>query len=90
MMLCESRRAGVTPRDGLIGAGVMLGVTLLLKALSAAAMQNGLIVAGGEIERLVFPVALTLSMPFWLMKGAPWKAQAAIVGATLAILVLIG
>jgi hypothetical protein len=29
-------------------------------------------------------------MPFWLMKGQPWKAQTVIVGGTLAILLLIG
>jgi hypothetical protein len=30
-----------------------------------------------------------VSMPFWLMKEQPWKAQAAIVGASLAMLVAV-
>jgi hypothetical protein len=29
-------------------------------------------------------------MPFWLMKGQPWKAQVVIIGGTFALLVLIG
>jgi uncharacterized oligopeptide transporter (OPT) family protein len=29
-------------------------------------------------------------MPFWLMKGQPWKAQVAIVGGTTAFLIVIG
>ena len=39
---------------------------------------------------LSFTVSLTISMPFWLMKGQPWRAQVAIVGGTLAILLAIG
>jgi hypothetical protein len=35
-------------------------------------------------------MAMTLSMPFWLMKGVPVKAQALIVGGTAVALVLIG
>ena len=32
---------------------------------------------------------MTISLPFWLMKGQPWKAQAAIVGGTLLVLIAI-
>ena len=35
----------------------------------------------------LFPVAFTLSMPFWLMRDQPWKAQVVIVGGTLILLV---
>jgi len=34
-------------------------------------------------------VPFVISMPFWLMRGTNWKAQTAIVGGTLAILVVI-
>ena len=45
----------------------------------------------GEIlTNLSFPGSLTLSMPFWVMKGQPWKAQVVIVGVTLALLIAIG
>ena len=30
-----------------------------------------------------------LSMPFWLMKGQPWKAQCAIIGGTVLFLTVI-
>jgi hypothetical protein len=86
---CERKHAGVTPRDGLIGAGVMLGVSLLLKVASAAATHEGFPLTGDLLKSLVFLASFTLSMPFWLMKGQPWKAQFAILGGTLALLVLI-
>ena len=86
---CERKHAGVTPRDGLIGAGVMLGVSLLLKVASAAATREGFPLAGDLLKSLVFLASFTLSMPFWLMKCQSWKAQVAIVGGTLALLVFI-
>jgi len=33
---------------------------------------------------------MTLSTPFWIMKGQPWKAQAVIVGGTTGLLLVIG
>jgi hypothetical protein len=32
---------------------------------------------------------MTISLPFWLIKGQPWKAQVAIVGVTLMLLVAL-
>jgi|SRR5581483_1765378 len=72
---CDGR-AGVTPRDGLAGAAVMLALAWGVKAAGA--------------PTLAFPVSFTASMPFWLMKGTPWKAQVAIIGTTLLLLTLIG
>ena len=71
---CVSAR-GVTPRDGVVGAAVMIAGAWACKALGQ--------------PTLAFPLSFTLSMPFWLMKGTPWRAQAAIVGVTSALLVLI-
>jgi hypothetical protein len=90
LLVCERKQTGVTLRDGLIGAGVMLGVTLLLKVLSAAATRGGFLPTADFLRSLVFPASFTLSMPFWLMKGQPWKAQLAIVGGTLVVLVGLG
>lgn len=72
---CDRARDGVTPRDGLVGAAVMSTAAFVLKR------------AG--LPDLAFPVSLTVSMPFWLMKGAPVKAQIAIVAVTVALLVAI-
>jgi len=74
LMACDRKSAGVTPRDGLIGAAVMLGLVPVFKAFA---------------PDLAFIAPFTLSMPFWLMKGQSWKTQAAIVGGTFAVLVLI-
>ena len=81
---------GVTPRDGLIGAGVMLISTFGLSALGIAARHNGWPAAGEALKGLAFPVSFLVSMPWWLMKGQPWKAQAFIIGVTLLILVVGG
>src|SRR5579871_1144212 len=69
---CGRTTGGVTPRDGLIGAAVMLAITILFKTIG--------------LKPLSFPIAFTASMPFWLMKGQPWKAQLVIVGGTIALL----
>lgn len=90
LLVCERKPGGVTPRDGLIGAGVMLGASVLFRVLGAAAMRADLPLTADMLSDLAFPASFTLSMPFWLMKGQPWKAQLAIVGGTLALLVLIG
>ena len=41
---------------------------------------------GDVLLSIAFFGSLTLSMPFWLTKGQPWKAQAVILGTTLVIL----
>jgi len=73
--VCQHEVPGVTPRDGLVGAAVMLGVSTILKLFG--------------LNALAFPVSFTLSMPFWLMKGVPRVAQLAIVGGTLVLLGVI-
>jgi hypothetical protein len=86
-MMCDRKQPGVTVRDGLIGAGVMIGITLVFKILITVATKGDLVQIATTLKGLVFPVAFTLSMPFWLMKGQPWKAQVVIVGGTLILLV---
>ena len=78
-----------TTRDALIGAAVMLIGTLLFLLLGFAAKAGGPPPAGELLINLAFPVSLVLSMPFWLMKGQPWKAQVVIVGGLVAMLVVI-
>ncbi len=89
-LACARRQTGVTVRDGLIGAGVMLLVSVTLRLLAVAATRADAPAAAHYLTGLAFPAALTLSMPFWLMKGQPWKAQVVIVGGTMALLLLIG
>jgi len=87
LIACEQRSARYTKRDSLIGAGVMIGVTLVFTIAGTAARRGGWPVTGDVLMNVAFMGSLTLSMPFWLMKGQPWKAQAVIVGTTLILLV---
>ena len=50
-----------------------------LKARGQTALGEAVVTNG-------FFVPLVLSMPFWLLKGQPWRAQAVLVGGTIAIL----
>jgi hypothetical protein len=89
LTVCERNQARYTKRDALIGAGVMLGATLLLTMAGIAARRAGWPATGEVLISLAFSASLTLSMPFWLMKGQPWKAQVVIVGGTVAFLIAI-
>ena len=88
--MCERTPMRYTVRDGLIAAAVMLVATMVLTTLGIAARRGGSPVTGGVLKDFAFVASLTLSMPFWITKGQPWKAQAAIVGVTLTFIVLIG
>ncbi len=87
---CDRTSRGYTQRDSLIGAGVMIAATLVFSLLGIAARRDGWQVTGEILLNLGFLGSLLLSMPFWLMKGQPWKAQVVMVGTTLALLVVIG
>jgi hypothetical protein len=90
LLACERKQMRATTRDGLVAAGVMIGATLLFTLSGIAARRAGWSTTGDVLLNLAFPGSLTLSMPFWLMKGQPWKAQLVIVGGTLTVLVVIG
>src|SRR5262245_987796 len=87
--VCHSGSLRMTTRDGLIGAGVMIGVTFVLLALGIVANRSGSLQLGEFLKGLAFPASMMLSMPFTFLKGQPWKAQAVICGGTLALLVVI-
>lgn len=89
MLACESRSARYSARDSLIGAGVMLGASLLFALLGLAAKRSGWPETAEALLSFGFLASFSLSMPFWLMKGQPWKAQVVVVGGTLAILAAI-
>lgn len=88
ILACGSSKSGVTPRDGLIGAGVMLAVSFLFSGLGIVLNRSGWPVTGEILKGLAFPASFTVSMPWWLMKGSPWKAQAVIIGGTILVLLL--
>jgi len=87
LLACARSQRGVTPREGLLGAGIMLGVTFLMAFGGIVARRTGWPLTGELLKDNAFFVALLVSMPFWLMKGQPWKAQALIIALSLAIIV---
>jgi hypothetical protein len=86
LIACETRSSRYTKRDSLIGAVVMIGASVLFSLSGIAARRAGWPTIGGILLQLAFPGSLMLSMPFWLLKGQPWKAQMALVGAMLLLL----
>jgi hypothetical protein len=87
--VCERPPVGVTPLDGLIGAGLMIGMTLLVRLMATAALRDGFLTTGVVLKDLAFPAPFVLSMPFWLMKGTSWRWQTAILGVTMVLLIVI-
>ena len=86
LIACDRKQARYTKRDALIGAGVMVGATLILTTLGTIATRRGWPATGETLLNLSFSAALMLSMPFWLMKGQPWKAQGVIMGVMVLLI----
>jgi hypothetical protein len=90
LMICEQTKLRITRRDSLWGAAVMIGGALIFSLAGIALRRDGWLVTGEILKSLALFGSLALSMPFWLIKGQPWKAQAVIVGISLAFLVAAG
>ncbi|HEX2465859.1 MAG TPA: hypothetical protein VHR17_14650 [Thermoanaerobaculia bacterium] len=89
MMACERGNFRASIRDGLIGAGVMIVGSLILSGLLFASARAGWTMTREILKGLSFTAPFVISMPFWLMRGQPWKAQTAIVVGTLVVLVTL-
>jgi hypothetical protein len=86
---CTSARFRYTKRDALIGAGVMLLGTLLSTVLGVVARRNGMPMVAEMLLSNSFLGSMMLSMPFWLLKGQPWRAQVVLIGGMIAMMVAI-
>lgn len=89
LAICSRNQTRYTKRDGLIGGAVMIVATALFALLGIALKRSGHDEAAEAVVANSYLVAMNISMPFWLMKGQPWKAQAAVIGGTTAILIAI-
>ena len=87
--MCERTPMRYGVRDGLMAAAVMIAVTAIVTTLGGALTSRGWPETGGALRNFGFLGSLALSMPFWITKGQPWKAQAVIVGGMIAFLVAI-
>ena len=86
---CASGGPRLDARDQRIGTAVMLGSSLVLAALYVAASAryrgNELVDAFGV---MLFPLAMTLALPFTYLKDQTRRAKTITIGITLAILAL--
>ena len=90
VLSCDQVNARVTTRDALIGAAAMIVGEVIFTIAAKVALGAGWPVAGHVLNDMAFTGPFTLSMPLWLMKGAPRKGQVGIIGVTLALLAVIG
>jgi len=86
---CARRSFPFTVRDGLIGAGAFVVCTAMFAALGGLLRQRGQADLAAYVHAMSLFASLTMTMPFTFLKGQPWRAQVAIVGGTMAILVII-
>lgn len=85
--VCRDSRVRYTTRDALIGAGVMLLIVVVVTALGIAARRNGFPATGEMLKAVATPGSILLSMPLWILKGQPWKAQVVVIGVALSLVV---
>lgn len=88
-MLCSRSNVRYTTRDSLIAACVMIGLTAAFSALGLVLKYAGWTLTSTVVLNVAVMGSMMISLPFWLMKGQPWKAQAVIVGGTLTFLIVI-
>lgn len=89
MLVCRRSTDGVTTRSALVGAGIMVVGAFLFSAAGIYLKHSGYPVAGETLKGLAFTGPFVIAMPFWAMRGQPWRAQAAITGITLAIVTVL-
>jgi len=87
--VCVDSKLRYSPRDAAIGGFVILGASALFAGLGFLARRGGLSVTSEFLHVAGLPAALTLSMPFWILKGQSRRVQLAVVGATLAVAVVV-
>jgi hypothetical protein len=87
---CAGSGPRITRRDGLIGAAVLIGTTILFSLAGTAARRLGFEATGEVLLHLAFPGSVALSLPFTVLKGTPWRAQVAFIAVLFLLLVLAG
>ena len=88
-VLCGSSRMRMRARDGVISAIVLLAATVVLLAAGIWLNRSGYHATGKAVRDLATPLSLLISMPFGLLKGQPWRAQAFVIGVTVFCLIAI-
>lgn len=87
---CGSTKLRFTTRDSWLGAGAIIGATLMFSALGSAAVRAGYPLAGDILRSVAYPGSLAFALPFTFLKDQPWRARLVIVGVTLGLFVAAG
>ena len=85
--VCGTNQVRLTPWDVFLSATVLLVGTVVMLAGGVALGRSGYPVLGDAVKSLAFPVSMTASMYFSYLKDQPRRAQTAVLGVTLLILV---
>jgi len=86
--ICATSGVRYTKRDALISAGVMIAASFLLVAAGIYARRTGRLELGEALVSVSFPIALTVALPFAILKGQPKTAQVASVVFSTLILII--
>jgi len=81
--------AGITVTGGLIGAGIIIVSSILFVALASELERHGFTALAAHVKAMALSVSVLVALPFSFLKGQPWRAQVAIVGGAIAVLVVI-
>ena len=84
-LACATPRVRYTPRDARIGSIVMVLGGMAFLVIGIAAHRNGFPTLGEMLKAVAFPLSMLVSMPFWILKGQPWKAQVVLLGFALGV-----
>lgn len=86
---CATKPANYTTRDSLIGAAIILVVSLAVVAIGKVVRAGGYPDAGDALAGMSFSAAMMLSMPFWLLKGQSRTVKTAVIVPSVIFLFLI-
>ena len=78
----------VSTTNALVSAAVLIGTAALLLSFGIAAGRLGHPVWSDALKSLAFPLSVVVSMPFSILRGQGWRAQAVVLGTTTGILLL--
>lgn len=87
--VCVDSKLRYSVRDALIGAIVLAIAAVVFAFVERVARQAGFVLTAQTLHIVATPAAVTLSMPFWALKGQSRRVQAAVVIVTVCFAVVI-
>jgi hypothetical protein len=87
--VCVDSKLRYSMRDALIGAIVLIVAAAAFALVEKVARQAGSPLTAQTLHVVATPAAVTLSMPFWALKGQSRRVQAAVVIVTVCFATVI-